>query len=216
MKRLLVVICACLCAAAYVGWPFLTAWSIKEAVKSGNSAYLAEHFEWPPVKATLKKSMTDIVLGPVDESVEDKPRRKGLWASFKDYYGRTMVESLVDRYANPTGLPTLFSYGRTVRRDLLGKNDPDEGQPLHIRIANAWSRIDRAAFITPTRFEIDMRDNFEPTRIYAGVMELKNWRWMVTELRVRQRDKPDLGNEPADPVSPETTALHFSSRTATR
>lgn len=213
MRRFGFVIFACLCAAAYVGWPFHTAWSIKEAVKSGDSAYLAHHFEWTPVKATLKESMSDMVLGPVEATLEDKPKRQGLWASFKAYYGRTMVDSLIERYANPTGLPTLFSYGRTVRRDLLGSVDPDDGQPLHVRIANAWERIDRATFITPTRFEIDMRDKFEPTRVYAGVLELKDWRWVVTELRVHQR-QPEAGTPPADASAPATTALQFSATAA--
>lgn len=216
MKRFFVLLCACLCAAAYVGWPFVTAWSIKEAVKSGNSTYLAEHFEWKPVKATLKESMADLVLGPVDASIEDKPKRKGLWASFKAYYGRTMVDSLVDRYANPTGLPTLFSYGRTVRRDLLGRVDPDDGQPLHIRITNAWKRINRAEFKSLTRFEIDMRDKFEPTRVYAGVLELKNWKWVVTELRVRQQQKPILEAKPTRNERPETAVMQFSSKALPR
>jgi len=31
-----------------------------------------------------------------------------------------------------------------------------------------------------------MRDEFEPDRVYCGVLELMDWRWKVTELRVRQ------------------------------
>jgi len=213
MRRFAFLIFAGLCAAAYIGWPFHTAWSIKEAVESGDSAYLAQHVEWAPVKVTLKESMSQMVLDPVEASLDNKPKRQGLWASFKTYYGRTMVDSLVDRYANPTGLPTLFNYGRTVRRDLLGKVDPDDGQPLHVRIANSWQRIDRAAFITPTRFEIEMRDKFESTRVYAGVLELKNWRWIVTELRVRQRT-PAGAEQPAERASPGTTALQQSTTAA--
>ncbi|MEQ8825119.1 MAG: DUF2939 domain-containing protein [Filomicrobium sp.] len=177
--------------AAYLAFPFYTAWSIKEAVKNGNSTYLARHIEWAPVKVTLKESMAEMVLNPIDVSVANKPQRKGLWQRFKAYYGKRVVHNLVDRYATPTGLPTLFSYGRTVSTNVLGRDDPDEGKPLPTRIANAWSRIERAEFITPTRFEIDMRDKFETTRIYAGVMELKGWTWKVTELRVQQRSEPD-------------------------
>lgn len=186
MRRAILFLGVMLCTA-YVAWPFHTAWSIKEAVKSGNSDYLAQHFEWPPVKAALKESMAEMVLGPSVSPTDGKPQRKGLWESFKAHYGRNVVNTLVDRYATPSGLPTLFSYGRTVRTDILDRDDPDEGQPLPNRIANAWSRLDRAQFITPTRFEIDLRDKFEPDRVYAGVLELKDWRWKVTELRVRQR-----------------------------
>ncbi|MCH9808924.1 MAG: DUF2939 domain-containing protein [Alphaproteobacteria bacterium] len=201
MRRSLVLFGVLACAA-YIVWPFHTAWSVREAVKSGNSSYLAKHFEWGPVKKTLKDSMTEMVLGPIEASLEGKPRRKGLWASFKSYYGRTAVNSIVERYANPSGLPTLFSYGRTVRTNVLGRKDPDEGLSLPARIASAWNRLDRAAFVSLTRFEIDMRDKYEPTRVYAGVMELKDWRWKVVELRVRQRQ-----------AAP--TALRFTSAAST-
>lgn len=205
MRRFLVLICVILGAAAYGAWPLYTAWSIKEAVKSGNSAYLTSHIDWAPVKVTLKESMTGMILPPVDDTSNAKPPRQGLWNSFKAYYSRTMVDHIVDRYANPSGLPQLFSYGRTVRRGVLGRIDPDEGKPLHHRIANAWARIDRAAFVTPVRFEIDLRDKFEPTRVYAGVLELKNLRWTLTQLRVHERRQHRPGGKyPAKP-SPEVS-----------
>jgi len=209
---------ACLLAGAYVFWPFHTVWSIKEAVKNGDSTYLAEHFEWHPVKETLKESMGEMVFQPVEETLQEKPERQGLWNSIKTYYGRTMVDQIVERYANPTGLPRLFSYGRTVREDVLGKLDPDEGKPLQVRIADSWARIDRATFVTPTRFEIDMRDKYNPRRVYAGVLELKNWRWTVTELRVHERTPRQPAQLPqAKPVpSSEVSGVRFTSDIATR
>jgi hypothetical protein len=202
MRRILLVIGLLLGAACYIAWPFHTAWSIKEAVKSGDSTYLAQHFEWAPVKETLKASMADLVLGPTDTALEDKPQRQGLWANFKAYYGRNMVNGMVERYATPTGLSTLFGYGRTVSVNVLGREDPDKGVPLPQRIADAWSRVERATFVTPTRLEIDMRDEFEPDRIYSGVLELMDWRWKVTELRVRQHQSqsrtPRLTNLPTN------------------
>ena len=46
MRRLLLVAGLVMATAGYIAWPFHTAWSIREAVKSGDSAYLARHFEW--------------------------------------------------------------------------------------------------------------------------------------------------------------------------
>ena len=178
---------AIIAAAAYIVWPLHTAWSIREAVKSGDSMYLDAHFDWRPVKDTLKASMSDMVLGPITASLDGKPQRASLWQRLKRYYGRSMVDTLIDRYANAEGLPTLFSYGRNVRTNVLWREDPDAGLSLPARVANAWSRIDRAEFITPTRFEIDMRDKYELDRVYAGVLHLRGWRWVVTELRVLQR-----------------------------
>lgn len=186
MRRILVAVGLLICAAVYVAWPLHTAWSIREAIKSGDSAYLARHFEWAPVKATLKASMAALVLDPIDASLEGKPQRQGLWASFKAYYGRNAVDGIVELYATPTGLPKLFSYGRADSVDAPGHQDADEGLSLTQRMANAWSQVERAEFISPTRFEIDMRDNFETDRLYCGVLVLKDWRWKVIELRVRK------------------------------
>lgn len=202
MRRLFFLMCVGLCAGSYLAWPLYTAWTIKEAITTGDSAHIARHFDWDPVKKSLKQSMADMVLKPVDGNLTDKPHRKGLWASIKAYYSRNMINSIVDRYANPTGLPTLFSHGRTIRRNVLGRTDPDDGLPLGTRIANSWSRLDRAEFITLTRFEVDLRDKYDPTRIYAGVLELKDWRWMVTQLRVLQ----NTGDEPAGEFNHEPAA----------
>ncbi len=191
MRRVFFVcLLGALFAAAYGFWPLMTAWSIKEAVKSGDSGYLARHVDWAPVKVTLKESMSEMVLGRVDASAAGNPGKRSLWQRFKNYYGKSVVENLVERYANAKDLPKLFSYGRSVRRNVLLRTDPDDGLPFHERIAAAWGRVDRAAFITPTRFEIDMRDKFEPSRVYAGVLEFQDWRWIVTELRVHQRQTP--------------------------
>ena len=208
MRRILVAIGLLICAAVYVAWPLHTAWSIREAIKSGDSAYLARHFEWAPVKATLKASMADLVLGPIDASLEGKPKRQGLWASFKAYYGRNVVDRLVELYATPTGLPTLFSYGRTVSVDVLGRQHPDEGLSLPQRMADAWSRAERASFISPTRFEIEMRDKFEPDRLYCGALVLKDWRWKVIELRVRKRPSEQHAIRLTNASSNERAAKH--------
>lgn len=209
MRVVLVLLVGVLAGAMYVLWPFHTAWAIKEAIKSGDSAYLARHVDWPPVKASLKASMADMVLGPLDASIEVEPERKSVWQRLKENYGRSVVDSLVERYANPEGLPTLFSYGRSVRKNVLMREDPDDGLSLPQRLANAYARLERATFTSPVRLELDMRDKYQPDRIYAGVLELRDWRWVMTELRVEQSTAPA-------PVRDEPVTQRLSDLAVTR
>lgn len=85
----------------------------------------------------------------------------------------------------PEGLPQLFTL-RNKYRDLVA-SDADEAKttPILDRIQRAWARVKRAEFTSPTSFEIDMEDKYDPTRIYLGKLELRSVGWKLTELRVK-------------------------------
>ncbi|MEO1206462.1 MAG: DUF2939 domain-containing protein [Pseudomonadota bacterium] len=206
MRVFLSLICAAglllVSAATFVFSPLYTAYAIREAVKTSDTDYLSERVSWPPVKQSLKSSLVAFTLGPgaTGAAQDQAATTTGWWSRLKTAYGRSMVESMVERYANPEGFKTLFTYGRSVRRNVLGKADPDEGLSFSEKLAAIWSRIQRAEFITPSRFEIDMTDKYDPSRLYAGVLELHwgDWGWKLTELRVRQiKDAAAVGPESA-------------------
>lgn len=176
--------------AFYVASPLYTAWSIREAVKSDDTATLSKRVVWSPVRRTLKTSLVQFTLGDGTTAGAEQPRTAsgGWWSKLKASYGRAVVERFVERYANPTGMRTLFTYGRSVRKNILFRTDPDAGLTLSQRLSAIWSRVLRAEFKSLTRFEIDMTDKFDPTRMYAGVLEL-SWRgggWQLVELHVRR------------------------------
>ena len=58
VKRL-VMLCALVASLAggYVATPLVTAWTIREAIKAGDSDYLEEKIEWTSVRSTLKESL---------------------------------------------------------------------------------------------------------------------------------------------------------------
>ncbi len=178
-------------AGVYAASPFYTAWSIREAVKSGNAEFLRGAIEWTPVRKTLRDSMLAMTLGRPEAAVDKPQPGQGLWGSFKSYMSRNVVDGMVERYATPEGLPTLFAHGQTVRRNVLMKEDPEEKMGVLEKIAFIWSRITRAQFTGLTRFEMEMADKHEPTRLFAGVLEFKGegpgLGWKLTELRVRER-----------------------------
>ncbi len=184
MKRLLYaglfVVFGFIC---FVTSPLVTAWFIRDAVKSGDTRLLESQVDWVPVRATLKTSMSELMIKPKDT------RRAGLgqlWGQVKSYFKRRAIHSAVDRYAQPRSLPKLFQYARSTRGKMLGVRDPDQGASLLRRIQNFWARVKRAEFKSFTRFEMDLIDKYDRRRFYCGVLELRGFRWVLTELYVRR------------------------------
>lgn len=190
--------CLGICAGtAYAVSPLYTAWSIREAVKSNDQTYLEHRVVWKPVRETLKSSLVTYTLGagPNQVATADStaPRKQSWWSRIKLGYGRSVVENFVEHYATPSGLKRLFTYGQSIRRNILRRKDPEAGLNLPERIAAAWSRVRRAQFISLSRFEIHMTDRYDPKRLYAGVLEW-NWHaggWRLVELYVRRLTESD-------------------------
>ncbi len=121
MKKLLLSIVAlALAATAYVAAPFATAWSIREAVRTGNSAYLEAKIEWDTVRESLRRSLTVAALGP-PETGAAAPEKPGLWQRIKARVGRSAVDNLVESYVTPEGLPQLFTYRKLYREPRHGR-----------------------------------------------------------------------------------------------
>ena len=171
-------------AAIYIGSPFATAWGIREAVRNGDSDYLASAIEWPTVRETLKPSIARIALNLPDPNA-DPAASNGLWTRFKAYWGQGAVDSVVEKYVTPEGLPQLFTLRATYRNLVASDADDAKTTPILDRIARAWARVKRAEFTSPTSFEIDMEDKYDPTRIYLGKLKLRPVGWKLTELRVK-------------------------------
>lgn len=185
MKRYAVIAALLgLLAVAYIGSPFVAAWGIREAVRNGNSNYLASAIEWPSVRETLKPSIAQIALNlPDPEKTPDGG--PSLWSRFKASWGQSVVDGLVDKYVTPEGLPQLFKLGQTYR-SYVSKDDDDASKlSVFERVSRAWARVKRAEFTSLTSFEIDMEDKHDASRIYLGKLELRPTGWKLTSLRVK-------------------------------
>ena len=168
----------------YVGAPFVTAWFIREAVRTGNSGVLAYTIEWPSVRQTLKPAIARIALNLPDP--EQEPAEKpGLWTRIKMYWGQGTVDRMVDAYVTPEGLPQLFTLRKAYRDFVASDADEAATLPLSERISRAWARVKRAEFTGLTSFEIDMEDKYDPSRLYLGKLQLTSMGWKLTELRIK-------------------------------
>lgn len=186
MRKLLMAASAVvMLAAAYVAAPFHSAWAIREAMRTGDSAYLAHKLEWPTVRETLRASMLEFAVGPpppADATAATPP--PGLWQRVKTGLSRRAVDGMIDTYVNPERLPQLFTARQFYRENISGEAAADAALAWHQRARRFWSRIVRAEFHSPTVFEIEMQDRNDPTRRYVGLLRLRGLTWKLTELRV--------------------------------
>lgn len=176
--------------ASYIASPFVTAFRIREAVKSGDTAYLETKFEWDQVRATLAPSLGRLALGPGASADPSEAAQATLWQRVKARMGRRSVERAVDAFVSAEGLPKLFTYRQTYREMSGTSDEPRTLGDLPQRIAKAWGRMKRAEFTSLSRIEIDMADKHTPDRLYLGVLEFNDWEWKVTGLRVRSASDP--------------------------
>lgn len=184
MKRLILKFAVlAFAAAAYIAAPMYTAWSIREATRDGDSDYLARAIDWPSVRETLKPTLSQIALDLPDPN-QQPITKPGLWQRFKSYWGQSAVNSAIDGYLTPEGLPQLFS-ARKAYRDYTGAVDDTASLPVHERIKRFWARVKRAEFTSFTTFEVDMADKHEPNRIYLAKLNLTGTGWILKELRIK-------------------------------
>ncbi len=190
--KLLVYFLGLFAVAAYVAAPFVTAWSIREAIRDGDGAYLEAKVDWPRVKEALKVSMSSYALGQqavvegvttIEGAVAPRP---GLWQRIKNAYGRRVVASMVDGMVTPVGLSRLFNYHKSFNENVRGIPDEREAYSLLERIQRSWNRVIRAEFLTPTRFAMEMRDKVVAHRSYAGILELQGLEWRLVHLEVKR------------------------------
>jgi len=195
VKRLVYAGCGALgLAAAFIASPIVTAWSIREAIRTGDSTYLEKKLEWDTVRLSLRASLTEIATGIPEahtvsagagEIVRAEAPRPGLWQRIKNGLSRRAVDSLIETYVTPTRLPQLFTLRQFYRDNVSGETAELETMPWTERVAGFWSRIRRAEFHAPTVFELEMADRNDPSRRYIGLMRLRGLEWKLTELRLR-------------------------------
>lgn len=173
-------------AAGYVVYPLLTVWHVREAMRTGDTAYIDAKIEWQTVRETLRASLTEYALGPTAVvAAGATPPKAGLWQRIKAGIGRRAVDKLVASYVTPEGLPRLFGAREFYRENISGEAAAPRAQPWHERAKGFWSRVKRAEFHSPTAFEIEMADKNDPTRHYVGLLRLRGLEWKLSELRVR-------------------------------
>lgn len=182
---------------AYAASPFLTVWSLREAIKTGDAAVLEHAIAWDSVRSTLRTSMTRVALDlPVNPGITSDLQlaaleKPGIWQRVKRYVGSTTVDKLIETYANPDGLPALFKYRQTYRSYVSSEPEPDKTLAnLPDRILKFWSRVKHVEFNSPAEFEIEVEDKSDPERRFTGLLQLRDFGWKLVELHIHTTKNP--------------------------
>lgn len=190
---ILTVLALTTATAVYIAVPFWTAWSIREAIKSGDSAYLARKVDFASVRETLRPSLAQVALDIPDPASGEAAPAPGLWKRIKSYWGRSAIDRLVDSYVTPEGLPKMFQWRQTYRQATGSASASSQALPFRERFVKFWSRLKRAEFKSLTEFEIELRDQFDASRSHVGLLTLgglsSGLDWKLTELRVQQANE---------------------------
>ena len=183
LRRLcLSMLLASLLGAAYIASPLVSAWTLREAVKNGDTAAIEARVAWPSVRQSLKASLAsqrNLLPLAIAAGAEVKP---SLWQRLKGAFGATMLDRFIESYVTPEGLPKLFDYRRIWQQNVTGSDVEPVGR--FERIKQFWARIKRAEFLSLTRFELEVADRNVPDRRYVSVLELDGLGWKLTGLSV--------------------------------
>ena len=179
----------------YIVSPFWTAWSIREAVKSGDVATLQSKVDWHTVRPALRASIAQhakLLPAAVDVGRAIRPT---LWQRIKFLFGETMLDRFMARYITPQGLPQLYQLKHGYRTRVRGLEDEDL-LPLRERVRRFLRRIRRAEFVNLTHVEIEVADRDDPARHVVGTMSLIGFEWKLTGIRVKAaQPSPVAGDE---------------------
>jgi Protein of unknown function (DUF2939) len=184
-------------SVAYMASPVIAAYSIRQAAKTGDVATLEKMIEWDGVRTSLKRSLVELQTAPSTDSpdtIKGMPSPPSLWTRIKASFAPAMIDSFVDKYVSPTGLPQAFAMRETWRetvRPAVGLAAPkmaladtsfsDTGLD---RFLSFYTRIKRASFLELGRVEFEIADRLTPERRYVTQFAIKDWGWKLTSVRV--------------------------------
>jgi Protein of unknown function (DUF2939) len=175
-----------LVGGVYIASPFVAAWNIREAFRTGDSEYLRHRVDWPALQTSLKPSLNRVMLDLPEPDAATGAAHLSVWQRLKAYVGGRVINRTVDDYLTPEGLPHLLDLGRRYRKQPTSQPAGDEEVALSFgdRVAAFWSRVQRAEFLTPTRLELEVVDRHQAARRFVGQLELRGSLWTLVSLQI--------------------------------
>lgn len=170
--------------AAYVASPFVSALTLRDAIKRGDTATIESRVAWPSVRQTLRTSLAkqaNLMPLVTEAGAAVTPT---LWQRVKGAFGASMLDRFIESYVTPEGLPKLMDYRRAWQKNVSSVAPDDEPASRLERFRQFWARIHRAEFQSLTRVEIEVGDRAMPDRRYVSVLELDGLGWKLTGLSV--------------------------------
>ena len=202
-KIFLVAMLGVVAVGSYMAAPLITAWQIREAVRTADTARLRDKVDWVSVRQSLKSSLGESRRA-LDELADIAGQPKAsLWQRMKAAALPYLADPVIERYVTAEGAPKLYKWRQALRQRALQQAaaaPPAGSQPAD---AGSWlgstaldrplalvRRIERWAFVSPMRLEIELADRHVAGRRWFAALEMRNLAWQLTEMKVMTVDRP--------------------------
>jgi Protein of unknown function (DUF2939) len=172
--RWLVLICVLL-LLIYGGSPYFSFWRFREALRSGDSATLSSHMDFPAIRASLKKQL-------VARFAQGAPGNKW-WSNL----GPSLIDTIVDAYVTPEGIAALIS-----NPDVLKSLKRPQQFRLPTGKPEDWSKVKYAFFTGLRTFVVDREEIKLRFRFTAS-----GWKLYDLDLGLGQAKVSSTENETA-------------------
>jgi hypothetical protein len=187
-----------LAVAGYALWPVLTAYQIRQAVKSGDSATLERKIVWPSVRESLKSSIAELQSAAAEERTKRGQPSPSLWSRVKSSFVPYFADNMIDRYVTAESIANLDSLkamwrqtkdgaSRLATGDMAGAIGDMQSEPetnALTRFMSFYNRIQRARFDGLDKVEFEITDRYVPERRYLSRFELNQFEWKLVSVRV--------------------------------
>jgi hypothetical protein len=198
VRSVVVLAVAGLLAGSYIAYPFYTAWSLREAIKSRDVPAIERAIVWDSVRSSLRASLANHAQLLPEATAAGAALRPTMWQRVKSALGSTMLDRFMENYVTPEGLPKLFEYNQTWKRTVGAPTIEDDAKrPWRERVSAFIARVKRAEFQSLTKLELEMEDRSNADRRYLSVFELIGYEWKLTRLEIlsdtsMQMERPRL------------------------
>lgn len=201
MRILVAVAMLAVALGSYVLTPFLSAYQIRQAIRSGDTSLLETLVEWPTVRDSLKSSLTEIERKKTEHATRHGIPSPSLWSRIKAAATANVVDRMIDQYVTASGVVEMHQARVTLKSVTGGAVTPPAGaaalagdalDPMAdradenaiSRFARFWSRVRRAEFKSLGLIELEVADRKVPERRYVGTMEFRGLGWKLTRLEI--------------------------------
>lgn len=188
-------------AAAVVGYmltPFLSAYQIRNAIRSGDTSLLETLVEWRAVRESLKSSLAELDRQKTEMSSRHGMPTPSLWSRIKSAATSGMADRMIDQYVSASGVTQMYAARskwksvtatdtpagvQAISGDALDPADAADQSALE-RFVRFWQRVKRAEFRSLGEIELEVADRKVPERRYVGTMEFRGLGWKLTRLEI--------------------------------
>ncbi|MEO1709086.1 MAG: DUF2939 domain-containing protein [Pseudomonadota bacterium] len=199
-------------AVAFAASPFYAAWTLREAIRTGDTETVNRKIDWEPFRASLRRAIANNAGLVPDVRAASRRIRPTLWQRVKRVFGASLIDRFIETHVTPTGLPKLYadhvrkrkqnrlSRSSAPRTDRLlragfhpatrSQSGPAEaGLDWKARLQRFVRRLSRAEFLDWTTVEIEVRDQVRSDRSFIATLQLIGTQWKLTHLDIKTKKR---------------------------